>query len=52
MNPNFLHVSALSYKTMRDVSDKAKGRDQKRVPLKSNIQKEGKVYQMTTFFDR
>lgn len=50
MNPNFFLVSDLSYKTMRDIS--AKQRDQKRALLKSNIQKEEKLYQMTTFFDR
>lgn len=51
MNPNFLHVSALSYKTMQDISNKAKQQDKKAFfPLKSNIQEEDEVYRMTAFF--
>lgn len=40
------HVSALSYKTMQDISDMAKQKD------KSNIESEDEVYRMTAFFTR
>lgn len=51
MNPNFLHPLSV-IKLCKTYLTWPNRRKKKRVPLKSNIQKEDEVYRMTEFFNR